>query len=378
MATSIKNVTIPPDPSQTVLDKRRDRTQGSVYARQQLHLPGKCLPRREAKSRPSTSRRAGEQPLWDFPENTLAGREVCAYLVSQALGFGIVPFTLLRDGPLGPGSLQQYIDHDPNYHYFTFKPAEIERLRPVVLFDLLVNNADRKGSHILVQKRTRKLYLIDHGLCFHVEDKLRTVIWDFAGEPIPADLLAALASFRARIGTCRPCWLRISARRKWLLWCSGPRRSWLPGSSHSRPRTGVPFLSRRSNPVFSVFSIFLFPLALRLSQEFRMPHYNLALLGFGNVGRALARLLQRKEAELQSRYDITFSVTGIATGRHGAAINPAGLDYIRAAELVEAGESLAALSKIPIQDNSDFLRACGSRCVVREYAREPCDRPACH
>ena len=139
----------------------------------------------------------GEQPLWDFPDNSLAGREVCAWLVSQTLGFDMVPFTLLRDGPLGPGSLQQYIDHDPDNHYFNFKPAELERLRPVVLFDLLVNNADRKGSHILVEKHTDKLYLIDHGLCFHVEDKLRTVIWDFAGEPIPADLLAALASFRA-------------------------------------------------------------------------------------------------------------------------------------------------------------------------------------
>ena len=137
----------------------------------------------------------GEQPLWDFPENTLAGREVCAYLVSQALGFGLVPFTLLRDGPFGPGSLQEYIDHNPNYHYFNFKPADIERLRPVALFDLLINNADRKGSHILVQKRTRKLYLIDHGLCFHAEDKLRSVVWDFAGEPIPAELLSALSTF---------------------------------------------------------------------------------------------------------------------------------------------------------------------------------------
>jgi homoserine dehydrogenase len=91
-----------------------------------------------------------------------------------------------------------------------------------------------------------------------------------------------------------------------------------------------------------------------------MPRYNLALLGFGNVGRALARLLRRKEAELQSRYDISFQVTGIATGRHGATIDPAGLDYIRAAELVEAGESLSKLSKIPVQDNLDFLHACGA------------------
>jgi len=91
-----------------------------------------------------------------------------------------------------------------------------------------------------------------------------------------------------------------------------------------------------------------------------MPHYNLALLGFGNVGRALARLLRRKEAELQFHYDITFQVTGIATGRHGAAIDPAGLDYIRAVELIEAGESLAMLSKKSIHDNNDFLRACGA------------------
>jgi hypothetical protein len=139
----------------------------------------------------------GEQPLWDFPEKTLARREICAYQVSQALGFGLVPFTLWRDGPLGLGSLQQYIDHNPNYHYFTFKPADLDRLRPVALFDLLVNNADRKGGHILVQKHTRKLYLIDHGLCFHVEDKLRTVVWDFAGEPIPSDLLSALSIFHA-------------------------------------------------------------------------------------------------------------------------------------------------------------------------------------
>jgi uncharacterized repeat protein (TIGR03843 family) len=139
----------------------------------------------------------GEQPLWDFPPASLAGREVAAWLVNEALNFGLVPLTVLRDGPFGPGSLQQYIDHNPNLHYFSFKPADIQRLRPVVLFDLLVNNADRKGGHILLQKHTRHIYLIDHGLCFHVEDKLRTVLWDFAGEAIPHELLSAMETFRS-------------------------------------------------------------------------------------------------------------------------------------------------------------------------------------
>jgi uncharacterized repeat protein (TIGR03843 family) len=139
----------------------------------------------------------GEQPLWDFPENSLAGREVAAYLVSEALGWEIIPFTMLReDGPLGPGSLQQYIDYDPNYHYFNFKPEDKERLRPIALFDYLSNNADRKGSHVFFEKNTEHLYAIDHGLCFNVEDKLRTVIWDFAGEPFSPDLLSALKNLR--------------------------------------------------------------------------------------------------------------------------------------------------------------------------------------
>ena len=143
----------------------------------------------------------GEQPLWDFPDNTLAQREVAAYLVSEALGFHFVPYTTLReDGPFyGPGSLQQYIEYDPEYHYFNFSDEDKLRLPPVVLFDLLVNNADRKGSHVLIEKDTNKLWVIDHGLCFHEEDKLRTVLWDFAGEPIPGDLLSCLASLPPRL-----------------------------------------------------------------------------------------------------------------------------------------------------------------------------------
>jgi uncharacterized repeat protein (TIGR03843 family) len=135
----------------------------------------------------------GEQPLWDFPENTLAGREVAAYHVSQALGWNLVPYTVFRDeGPYGPGSLQQYIEYDPAYHYFNFKAEDKEKLRTVALFDHLTNNADRKGSHVFFDKDTHELRAIDHGLCFNVDDKLRTVIWDFAGEPIPPEHISAL------------------------------------------------------------------------------------------------------------------------------------------------------------------------------------------
>jgi hypothetical protein len=140
----------------------------------------------------------GEQPLWDFPENTLAGREVAAYLVSEHLGFHIVPFTTLReDGPFGAGSLQQYIDYDPEYHYFSFNEADRQLLKPVVLFDLLCNNADRKGSHVFFEKDTHHLYAIDHGICFHEENKLRTVLWDFSGQAIPPELLAPLSDIKS-------------------------------------------------------------------------------------------------------------------------------------------------------------------------------------
>jgi hypothetical protein len=147
----------------------------------------------------------GEQPLWDFPENTLAGREVAAYLVSEHLGFHIVPFTTLReDGPFGPGSLQQYIDYDPEYHYFTFTEEDRQLLKPVVLFDLLCNNADRKGSHVFFEKQTHHLYAIDHGICFHEENKLRTVLWEFSGQKIPEELLAPLTRIKSVIPSLEP------------------------------------------------------------------------------------------------------------------------------------------------------------------------------
>jgi uncharacterized repeat protein (TIGR03843 family) len=134
----------------------------------------------------------GEQPLWDFPAGSLAHREVAAYLLSEGLGWELVPPTIYtRKAPIGPGSLQIYIEHDPNYHFFNFEEADRQRLRSAVLFDLICNNADRKGGHIL-RGEDGHLWLIDQGLCFHVDDKLRTVIWDFGGEAIPPELVADL------------------------------------------------------------------------------------------------------------------------------------------------------------------------------------------
>jgi hypothetical protein len=143
----------------------------------------------------------GERPLWDFPAASLAHREVAAYLVSRSLGWDFVPETVYRlDGPLGEGSLQNYIDHTPDYHYFNFSVSDLQHLRSVALFDILINNADRKGSHMLFDQNG-KLWLIDHGICFHVDDKLRTVVWDFAGESIPDNLSNDMRNFLERLGS---------------------------------------------------------------------------------------------------------------------------------------------------------------------------------
>lgn len=134
---------------------------------------------------------AGERPLWDFARGTLCRREAAAYKVSEALGWGLVPPTLLRSGPLGDGMVQLFIDHDPEEHYFTLRDAHAPYFRLLAAFDVVVNNADRKGGHCLLAKDGR-IWSIDHGVTFHDEDKLRTVIWDYAGQALPGGVLGDL------------------------------------------------------------------------------------------------------------------------------------------------------------------------------------------
>jgi uncharacterized repeat protein (TIGR03843 family) len=131
----------------------------------------------------------GERPLWDFPSG-LYQREAGAYLLGTALGWDVVPPTVVRDGPLGIGSVQAFVDADFEQHYFTLLEDERhhEQLRRLCVFDLLANSTDRKGGHVLVDAE-HHLWAIDNGLSFHTEFKLRTVIWDFADEPIPRDLV---------------------------------------------------------------------------------------------------------------------------------------------------------------------------------------------
>jgi uncharacterized repeat protein (TIGR03843 family) len=174
---------------------------------------------------------AGEAPLWDFPDGTLAGRELAAYLVSAALGWNIVPYTIIREGPAGPGMLQRWVDQpgdaidddDPGagpdlidllptghlppgylpilqaYDYagdeVTLVHADDARLRRMAVFDVLINNADRKGGHIL-SGVDGGVYGVDHGVSLHTEDKLRTVLWGWAGKPVDDETLAEVARLR--------------------------------------------------------------------------------------------------------------------------------------------------------------------------------------
>lgn len=151
----------------------------------EMELPGVYKPRR------------GENPLWDFPTGTLCRRETAAYAISAALGWNLVPPTVLREGTRGLGSVQFFIECDPDVHYFSrqedarYAPA----LRQLSLFDYLVNNADRKAGHCLFGADQR-MWAIDHGICFHSEYKLRTVIWEYSGQPITDDLRADLTALQ--------------------------------------------------------------------------------------------------------------------------------------------------------------------------------------
>ncbi|MFN0092862.1 MAG: SCO1664 family protein [Acidimicrobiales bacterium] len=138
--------------------------------------------------------RKGERPLWDFPSG-LYKREVAAYELSRALGWEVIPPTVLRDGPLGVGSVQAFVDAEFEQHYFTLQenPAHRADLERICVFDLIANNTDRKSGHCLLGKDGR-IYGIDNGLAFHEEFKLRTVIWDFGGESIPQALLDDVAA----------------------------------------------------------------------------------------------------------------------------------------------------------------------------------------
>jgi uncharacterized repeat protein (TIGR03843 family) len=162
----------------------------------------------------------GERPLWDFPDGTLAGREVAAFLVSEAAGFHVVPHTILRDGPFGPGMVQVWVDTGDDDLVDVCAPSEVppgwlgvlrarnDEGEPAVLvhadvpalqamaaFDAVANNADRKGGHVLAGVDGH-VYGVDHGLCLHSDHKLRTVLWGWAGQTLPEDVVDALKRLR--------------------------------------------------------------------------------------------------------------------------------------------------------------------------------------
>lgn len=156
-----------------------------TVCKDELELPAVYKPRR------------GENPLWDFPSGTLCQRETAAYVVSAALDWGLVPPTVLREGTRGIGSVQFFIDCDPDIHYFSMQEDALYALdlRRLALFDALINNADRKSGHCLYGAE-RRMWAIDHGICFHSEYKLRTVIWEYSGQLIEPELLDDLDRLR--------------------------------------------------------------------------------------------------------------------------------------------------------------------------------------
>ena len=141
---------------------------------------------------------SGEAPLWDFPEGTLCRREVAAYVLATALGWPRVPPTILREGPAGVGSVQLFVPFDLGQHAFTLLEDRPDDFRRIALFDAVANNADRKAGHCLLAG-DGSLFVVDHGVCFSAEPKLRTVVWDFALEPIPAAMLEDLRALAPQL-----------------------------------------------------------------------------------------------------------------------------------------------------------------------------------
>lgn len=139
---------------------------------------------------------AGERPLWDFPDGTLANREVAAYAVSTATGWDIVPPTVMRDGPFGIGMCQLWIDVDETVDLAALARSDHPQLRRMAVFDAIVNNADRKGGHLLPTPAGH-VYGVDHGVCFSVDDKLRTLLWRWRGKRLTDEAIDVLSTLRA-------------------------------------------------------------------------------------------------------------------------------------------------------------------------------------
>ena len=142
---------------------------------------------------------AGERPLWDFPDGTLADREFAAFRVSEFLGLDLVPLTILRDGPYGIGMVQEWIDIDESIDLANYFSQDLPQLRAMAFFDAIINNTDRKIGHLLPDENGN-LYGCDHGVTFHEQDKLRTVLWQWAGDDLTVEELKALALIKATLG----------------------------------------------------------------------------------------------------------------------------------------------------------------------------------
>jgi uncharacterized repeat protein (TIGR03843 family) len=159
---------------------------------------------------------AGERPLWDFPDGTLAGREVSAYLVSAASGWDVVPPTVMRDGPFGPGMCQLWIDVDESVDLGVLARSTIEPLRRMAVFDAVINNADRKGGHLLPVPDGH-VYGVDHGVCFSEDDKLRTLLWHWRGSRLTEEAMGVLVGLREGMNSELGCALGEHLTQRELL-----------------------------------------------------------------------------------------------------------------------------------------------------------------